>query len=529
MAPSKLREALGSAKDQTTIGLARAGSPDVVSADLEVAIVRATAHGEGQPPDDCHVQEILALTCYSRARVAACVASVSRRLGRTRAWPVALKALALVHRLLAEGDPAFEQEVFLATTRRGRRLLDMSRFGLHERARSSAWGFFAFVRAYAAYLDDRLKLRMQSRGGGGGVATSQRKWCLGSGSESLHDTNVPYTAAGAWVLLPGHDHKPIAEASTGELIARAQQLKHLLDRAIDCRPMGKARTNAVVAAALCMLVKDSAAMYCELTEAMAALVDRFADLDTPGCVRVHSAFTSLAKTIDELDDLYYWCTVSAVCRSSDVPDLERVQQKKLDLMDEFIRDRHASASRWWSHSPPAPPLSPPCPCVETYDVKAETEAASKQQKFAATHENDNSGNAATAESALDDEMVDFLNLNEGAAPRSGKGHAQNNLALTLLDGDSAESAPRWVAFATGATVVNAGAFAGSASSVAVRLPGATMLTLQPQPGANLIAATTDPFAASLAVPPPTYVQMANLQTRQMLLVEEQMAWQQYAR
>jgi hypothetical protein len=268
-----------------------------------------------------------------------------------------------------------------------------------------------------------------------------------------------------------------------------------------------------------------------VTEAMAALVDRFADLDTPGCVRVHSSFTSLAKTVDELDDLYYWCTVSAVCRSSDVPDLERVQQKKLDFMDQFIRDRHASALRWWSHSSPAPPLCPPCPCVETYDVKAETEAAFKQQKFAAAHENDNSGNAATAESALDDEMVDFLNLNEGAAPapRSGKGHAQNNLALTVLDGDSAESAPRWVAFATGATVVNAGAFAGSASSVAMRPPGATMvITLPPQPGANPIAAKADPFAASLAVPPPTYVQMSD-QTRQRLLVDEQMAWQQYAR
>jgi hypothetical protein len=253
MAPSKLWEALGAAKDQTTIELVRAGSADVVSADLEVAIVRATAHGEGQPPDDRHVQEILALTRYSRARVAACVASVSRRLGRTGAWPVALKALALVHRLLVEGDPAFEQEVFLATTRRGRRLLDMSRFGLRERARSSAWGFAAFVRAYAAYLDDRLKLRMQSRAGGGGVATSQRKWCLDSGSESLHDADFPYTAAEAWVLLPGDEHEPIAEASTGELIARAQQLKHMLDRTIDCRPMGKARTNAVMAAVCCPL------------------------------------------------------------------------------------------------------------------------------------------------------------------------------------------------------------------------------------------------------------------------------------
>src|SRR5512147_496230 len=113
MAPSKLRAALGAVKDRTSVGLARVGGADEVAADLAVAIVKATAHGESVPGDERHVQEILTLTCYSRARVAACVSAVSRRLGRTRAWAVAVKALALVHRLLADGDPAYEQEVFL--------------------------------------------------------------------------------------------------------------------------------------------------------------------------------------------------------------------------------------------------------------------------------------------------------------------------------------------------------------------------------------------------------------------------------
>jgi len=99
MAPSKLRQAVGAAKDQTTIALARASAADEVASDIEASIVRATAHGEAAPADERHAAEILTLTCYSRARVAACVASVSRWLGRARTWPVAVKALALVHRL----------------------------------------------------------------------------------------------------------------------------------------------------------------------------------------------------------------------------------------------------------------------------------------------------------------------------------------------------------------------------------------------------------------------------------------------
>ncbi|OEL13937.1 putative clathrin assembly protein [Dichanthelium oligosanthes] len=566
MGPSKLRQALGAAKDQTTIALARAGgADDEVAAEVEVAIVRATAHGEALPTDDRHVAEILALTRYSRARVAACVASVSRRLERTRTWPVSVKALALVHRLLAEGDPAFEQEVFLAT-RRGRRMLDMSWFRDRGRARSRDWDFAAFVHAYAVYLDDRLKRRMQ------GVATP-RNWSIdGSCDGSFHETDGTNEVHEAWEFVPGGN--PATETTTEDLIAKAQQLKHILDRFIDCRPTGKARTNRVVTTALYRLVKESAAMYCELTEVMVVLMDRFAELDTPVCVRVHSIFTSLAKLVDELDDFYAWCKATAVCRPSDVPEIQRVRQKNLDLMDEFIRDRRTSASQR-SRSPPAPLSSPSIP-VKKYGEKA-IEPAPKEQQVTGREES-NDGETATVEPddslvVVDDKMADFLNLDEDiSSPPSGEEHGQN-LTLALFEGNSAEALPKWVAFddpsaywetaalvqptswpgtqraelgggfnataldamyshaAANATVTNTRAFAGSASSVATQPLGATVLALPPPLGANATAAAAgaDPFAASLLVPPPTYVQMTDLQTRQRLLVQEQNAWQQYER
>jgi hypothetical protein len=59
--------------------------------------------------------------------------------------------------------------MFLAT-RRGRLMLDLSRF--RDRARCRDWSS-AFVHAYATYLDDRLKHRMQARGAGG---ASPGKW-----------------------------------------------------------------------------------------------------------------------------------------------------------------------------------------------------------------------------------------------------------------------------------------------------------------------------------------------------------------
>jgi hypothetical protein len=68
-----------------------------------------------------------------------------------------------------------------------------------------------------------------------------------------------------------------------------------------------------------------------------------------------------------------------------------------------------------------------------------------------------------------------------------------------------------------------GSASGSASSVAV-LPVAPFLAL---PGPEGTVVGGDPFAASLAVPPPSYVQMAEMERKQELLAQEQRMWAQY--
>lgn len=63
---------------------------------------------------------------------------------------------------------------------------------------------------------------------------------------------------------------------------------------------------------------------------------------------------------------------------------------------------------------------------------------------------------------------------------------------------------------------------------------ASMLALPAPPpmangngGRNLM--TMDPFAASLEVAPPPYVQMSDMEQKQRLVMEEQMMWDQYNR
>ncbi|KAG2619162.1 putative clathrin assembly protein At1g03050 [Panicum virgatum] len=575
MAPSKLRQALGAVKDQTSIGLAKVGSGGTVEADLDVAIVRATSHSESFPADERHIREILALTCLSRVYVGNCVSTLSRRLGRTRSWAVALKTLVIVHRVLADGDPAFEQEVFYAT-RRGTRMLNM--FDFCDRSRADAWDFSAFVRTYAAYLDDRLEYRMQGRHGAAaprGPRSLREEMYASPGNRYACDLTYngkPDDAADAEgadraLALVTRD-PPASEMTVDQLLIKANQLHHLLDRFIACRPVGAARTNRVVAVSLYPLVKESVQLYCELTEVMAALIEQFAEMETADCERVHALFCSLAKQTEELEAFYSWCKDACVCRQSDVPEVEVVTQKKLELMDEFIRDRHAAASQQGLPPPsPEPAASPEPVLVEEQPTKA---LPAPEEPPTEAHEEDTAQAEPEALLVVSDPVdgeADFLNLKADAMPAEEHGQ---QLALALFDGNPAGAAPKADAFdhsaadwetalvqsasalahqraelggglnmmvldgmyshaTANAAVASAQTFSGSASSVAVRPPGAPMLALPAPPGAVGAAAGADPFAASALVPPPTYVQMSDMHTKQQLLTQEQIVWQQYGK
>uniref|UniRef100_A0A0A9EJP1 Clathrin assembly protein n=1 Tax=Arundo donax TaxID=35708 RepID=A0A0A9EJP1_ARUDO len=78
--------------------------------------------------------------------------------------------------------------------------------------------------------------------------------------------------------------------------------------------------------------------------------------------------------------------------------------------------------------------------------------------------------------------------------------------------------------------VNAQVTTGSASSVALPAPGQkTQVLALPAPDGSMQTVGGDPFAASLTIPPPSYVQMADLEKKQQFLTQEQMMWQQYQR
>lgn len=556
MAPSKIRRALGAVKDQTSIGLAKVGSSNSL-ADLDVAIVKATRHEE-YPAEERHIREILSLTCYSRAFVSACVNTLARRLNKTKNWTVALKTLMLIHRLLADGDPSYEQEIFFST-RRGTRILNMSDFRDHS-SQSNSWDYSAFVRTYALYLDERLEFRMQGKRGKRSAFEYEEDEEEGSAVAQARNT-------------------PVCDMKTVDIFSRINHLQQLLERFLACRPTGEAKSNRVVLVALYPIVKESFQIYYDITEIMGILIERFMELEVQDCVKVHEIFYRVLKQFDELDSFYTWCRSTGIARSSEYPEVEKIALKKLDLMDEFIRDKAALAqSRKNRIVEPAEPVveaKEPEPVEENINaIKALPAPEGWEVPVEEEKEEPKEEEKKEKKEINVQEEGDLLNLGDDAVTTQEHG---SQLALALFDGGAVANpaAPAWEAFttddaadwetalvqsasglsqqktnlgggfdmllldgmyqqATMAQATTGGTFgaSGSASSVAFGSIGRpAMLALPAPPTSNDGASTrsVDPFAASLAVAPPTYVQMSEMEKKQKLLMEEQFLWQQYAR
>ncbi|KAK2985728.1 hypothetical protein RJ640_000408 [Escallonia rubra] len=590
MAPTRIRKAIGAMKDQTSIGLAKVASN--MAPELEVAIVKATSHDD-DPAGEKYVREILQLTSLSRGYVGACVVAVSRRLGKTRDWIVALKSLMLIHRLLSDGDLIFQQEIMYAT-RRGTRLLNMSDF--RDEAHSSSWDHSAFVRTYALYLDQKLELLVYERKQSGGAEIERLKedrWRSPPNSNRGYDYDysefrdepgygnggMRRSRSSGDVTGSSQERKdvtPLRDMKPERIFGKMGHLQRLLDRFLSCRPTGMAKNSRMVLVALYPVVQESFKLYADICEVLAVLLDRFFDMEYQDCVKAFDAYASSAKQIDELVAFYNWGKDTGVARSSEYPEVQRITGKLLETLEEFVRDRAKavkSPERKVEAAPvveepvpdmneikalPAPesftpepppvvsePEPPKQPEGDLVDLREEAFTADDQGNrfalalFAGPVANNGNGKWEAFGSNGDPEVTSAWDT-----PAAEIGKADWELALVesasnltkeknalgggldplLLNGMYDQGMVRQ-------HVSTSQLSGGSASSVA--MPGlgkgATPVLALPAPGRTVQAVGGDPFAASLTVPPPAYVQMADIEKKQQLLVQEQMVWQQYAR
>ncbi|VAI07225.1 unnamed protein product [Triticum turgidum subsp. durum] len=475
--------------------------------------------------------------------------------------------------------------------------LNLSDF--RDEAHSGSWDHSAFVRTYALYLDQRLEFLLHERKQGSNANGSaslngpspRDRW----GSPDPYGRRSPSYTSPPGNGYGGYDDNrdsrnggnsddkrpptPVRDMKPERVLGRMHHLQQLLDRFLACRPTGGAKQSRMVLVALYQMARESFQLYADICEVLAVLLDRFFEMEYADCVKAFEAYASAAKQIDELCSFYAWCKDTGVARSSEYPEVQRVTDKLLETLEEFMRDRAKrpkSPPREPEPEPvkeeepepdmnsikalPAPedykepepekveeevkPEPPPQPQGDLVDLREDTVSADEQGNRlalalfqgppAAGGSNgsweafpSNGGNEVTSawqNPAAEPGKADWeLALVETASNLSKqKAVMTGGMDNLLLNGMYDQGVVR--------QHVNAQATSGSSSSVALPAPGQkTQMLALPAPDGSMQNVGGDPFAASLTFAPPSYVQMAEMEKKQQFLTQEQMMWQQYQR
>ncbi|XP_023529315.1 putative clathrin assembly protein At2g25430 [Cucurbita pepo subsp. pepo] len=547
MAQSTIRKALGAVKDQTSISIAKVAGN--TASELEVLVVKATSHDE-DPADHRYIREIVNLCSTSNGYVSACVITVSKRLSKTRDWIVALKALVVVHRVLIDGNSSFGEEIVYAT-RKGIRVLDLS--GFRDEAHSNSWDHSSFVRSYALYLDEMAEnLVLEKRMRGSDDTNFDRRDEFDNVRQRRRQS-------------PWRSMRP--ESVVDEL----SQLLRILDRVLACRPTGMAKSSRLVITALDLVVNDSFGLYVEICEGLGYLLDRFKEMEYGDCLRAFDVCANAAKKIDELDEFYTWCKDVGIARSSEYPEAQRITCNLLVTLGGFLKEMSRRPKDYNERRreekvkslpaeepecymneikalPPlencSPTLQPPSRPIDLVNLREDGVSADEQGNklalalFSGPPANPN----GSWETFSSDKQPEVSSAWQTPAAEAGKPEWELALVETASN-LSKQKADMGGGFdplllngmydhGTIRKHANAEQFGGSSSSVALKGQGKTaaqVLALPAPDGTVKPIGDQDPFAASLTVPPPSYVQIAEMEMKQQLLMQEQLLWQQYGR
>lgn len=322
--------------------------------------------------------------------------------------------------------------------------------------------------------------------------------------------------------------------------------------------------------ALYPIVKESFAVYYEMAEILSILISRFKEMEIQECIRVYEIFCRVGKQYDELDLFYTWSKSMGIARTSEFPDIERITSGRIELMDDYIRERTKMANSELnanSHEEIIEePEEPELPEEDMDAIKALPAPEANEEPIEEPQMEE--PRVVQTEGDLlhlgDDDMVMreehedklALALFNGQGPTTSEASG-DTLALpwhafeegsdwetTLVESASKLSNQRpklgggfdalmldgmYDQATTNSAIQEYNYSTGSASSMALGPTGGPAMLALPAPPTAASSGYTDPFAASMMVAPPSYVQMSEMEKKQRFMVEEQILWHQYAR
>ncbi|KMT02814.1 hypothetical protein BVRB_8g193960 [Beta vulgaris subsp. vulgaris] len=538
MAPSKIRKAIGVVKDQTSISLAKMASH--YDAQLDILILKATTH-ENRVPNIKYSNEIMHLISSSRELVKECVSLICKRIEKTHDWIVALKSLILVHRLIVDGGRIFVKEIACANTS-CKMLSNLCYF--KDESHSNSWDYTEFVRRYGMYLVKKVELMVFDE------MWLRRKVSSSDDLKRLEEKERK---------MEGTHLRD--ELLLERVLSRMERLQRLLQRVLCIRSRCVNKRRKIVILALTPVVEESFDLYCDICEGLSFLSDRFWGMEYLNSVKTYGTYATVAKQFDDLAEFYVWCKGVEVASLEDYPKVEHIiSDDLLRSMENFVKKKanelKSSKNSTLNNSPIASKtLESSADGVKLHDQDPNaivealgnsnviSEASSAKEKgenlaLALYHEDqtyignnpweDFSDNADQSQitSAWETPVAaDLSNVNWELALVAS---CTSNLTIEKVDFGDSFDAFRLNGMYDQSVVRQLSGY-GSASSLALPWPekreSAVLALPSTEESAEMV--NQDPFTSSVTVPPPTYVQISEMEKKFQLLLEEQKIWQQY--
>ncbi|KAF9623440.1 hypothetical protein IFM89_003024 [Coptis chinensis] len=244
--------------------------------DLDLLVIKATS------PDDLPLPE---------------------KFGRTNSWRVALKCLFLLHRLmrsLPENTP-FRSDLMWARTNG---LISLFPCRFQDNSSLSSHEFTTFIRSYARLLDEALDC----------LALDLKNAKIEQFSDNFNDKMK----------------------ELGRMLEVLPVIQSLLDRVIDCNPLGSASRSFLIRRALKEIVRDSFVCYADFRRDSVILLDNLFQMPYRNCMSAFSIYKRAAIQASELNDFYESCKGMGLCGPYEYPSIDKIPHLHVRALESFL-------------------------------------------------------------------------------------------------------------------------------------------------------------------------------------------------
>ncbi|CAJ2676002.1 unnamed protein product [Trifolium pratense] len=311
-----------SVKEQSYISYAKIASAAGFS-DMNLIIIKATSPDD-LPVHEKYIQDLLKLFSISPSSCHSFAISFTRRFGTTRSWRVALKSLILLHRLLRSVQANSPLWTELLWTR-SNGLVSLYPCHFKDATSSSSTcsiSYTKFVSSYAQLLDEALN-------------------CVDLDSKKLENQQHQE-----------EKNETFQEKMNemGEILEILPQLQSIIDRVIDCYPIGVATKSFIVQSAMKHIIRDSFVCYTKFRREIVVVLENLFEMSYRNCIAAFNIYKKSAVQTNKLCEFYEWCKAKGLCGYYEYPLLEPIPHIHIKALESFLSGMwqltESSSSSW---------------------------------------------------------------------------------------------------------------------------------------------------------------------------------------